>query len=223
MVFEFEAGSAFSSYNDIRIPGDLGSLFSPQADLNPNASIYLRFCAGWEFTKDHAISLLIAPLRLDASGISTKAISFAGKNFAAGEMLEARYRFDSYRLVYRYTLIDAPTFQLKLGLTAMLRDAAISIRGDFGESEKKNSGFLPLVNFSLHWFLGGGLSLLIDGDALVWSQGRAEDILIGVRYDLNGKYFFRAGWRLLEGGVDKKEVYSFAWINHISLAGGIRL
>lgn len=223
MVFEFETGSAFTSYNDVRIPGDSGTLFSIQDDLNPNASLYFRLRATWEIDRDHAVSVLIAPLRLDASGITPKAITFYGKTFAAGEMLEANYRFDSYRLTYRYTLVDEPTFQFKLGLTAKIRDAAISIRGESAESERVNTGFVPLVNFSLQWFMGGGISLLLDGDALAAPQGRAEDILLGVQYDLDGKYFFRAGWRVVEGGADNEKVYNFTWVNYISLAAGIRL
>jgi len=223
MVFEFETGSAFTSYNDVRIPGDTGTLFSIQDDLNPNASFYFRLRATWEINKDHALSVLIAPLRFDASGIAPKAIQFYEKTFSAGEMLEAKYRFDSYRLTYRYTLVDDPTFQFKLGLTAKIRDAAISVRGETAESERVNTGFVPLINFSLQWFLGGGLSLLLDGDALAAPQGRAEDILLGIQYDLDGKYFFRGGWRVVEGGADNDKVYNFTWVNYLSLAAGIRL
>lgn len=223
MLFEVETGSAFTSYNDVRIPGDSGTLFSIQDDLNPNASLFFRLRATWEINKDHALSVLVAPLRFDASGIAPKAITFYGKTFAAGEMLEAKYRFDSYRLTYRYTFVDEPTFQFKLGLTAKIRDASISVRGETAVSERVNTGFVPLVNFSLQWFLGGGISLLLDGDALAAPQGRAEDILLGIQYDLDGKYFFRGGWRVVEGGADNEKVYNFTWVNYISLAAGIRL
>jgi hypothetical protein len=223
MVFEFETGSAFTSYNDVRIPGNSGTLFSIQDDLNPNASLFFRLRATWEINSDHALSVLIAPLRFDASGIAPKAIDFYGTTFPMGDMLDAKYRFDSYRLTYRYTLVDQPSFQVKLGLTAKIRDAAITIKGSTDEVERANTGFVPLINFSLQWFLGGGISLLLDGDALAAPQGRAEDILLGVQYDLDGKYYFRAGWRVVEGGSDGDNVYNFTWVNYISLAAGIRL
>ena len=221
-LIEAETGSAFSSYNDVAIPGDSGTRFSIQ-DLDNNSSLFLRLKTTWEINRDHALSFTFAPLRLDATGLAPKVIDFFGHTFAAGDPLQADYRFDTYRLTWRYTLVDNPEFIAKLGLTGLIRDAAIRLHTATDSSERKNTGFVPLVSFSLQWFVGDGLSLLIDGDALAAPQGRAEDILLALQYNLEGKYFFRAGWRFIEGGSDNDSVYTFAWINMITFGAGLRL
>ena len=222
MVFEFETGSAFTSYNDVRIPGDTGTLFSIQDDLNPNASFYFRLRATWEINKDHALSVLIAPLRFDASGIAPKAIQFYEKTFSAGEMLEAKYRFDSYRLTYRYTLVDDPTFQFKLGLTAKIRDAAISVRGETAESERVNTGFVPAHQFLPAVVPGRRASLLLDGDAgRTPGSGRGHSSRDPVRS--RRKVFLPRRLACCRGRRDNDKVYNFTWVNYLSLAAGIRL
>ncbi|MGB7296236.1 MAG: hypothetical protein WBC70_11660, partial [Candidatus Aminicenantales bacterium] len=55
-----------------------------------------------------------------------------------------------------------------------------------------------------------------EGDAAAARQGRAEDILLALQYRLNDKLTLRAGYRILEGGSDVKEVYTFALIHFLS-------
>ncbi len=73
---------------------------------------------------------------------------------------------------------------------------------------------MPLVNFRLLWRLGAGWGLLFDGDALAAPQGRAEDVALSVWADLSKSLRLRAGYRLLEGGADNDEVYTFALVNY---------
>ena len=43
---DFESGSVFPGYNDVRIPGNSGTLFSLTDDLATRASLFLRVRAG---------------------------------------------------------------------------------------------------------------------------------------------------------------------------------
>ena len=221
-ILEAESGGAFSSYNDVRIPGDTGTLFSIQ-DLGNNLSLFLRLRATWEINGDHSLALTAAPLRLDASGFLDQAVNFAGKTFAQGDLVDADYRFDTYRFTWRYTLLDKPDWIVKIGLTGLLRDAAISLRSGTTFAESKNTGFVPLISFRVQWFVGDGFSLLLDGDALAAPQGRAEDVLLALQYSIGGRYLFHAGWRFIEGGADNDKVYTFAMIHMLSLGVGLRL
>ena len=82
-------------------------------------------------------------------------------------------------------------------------------------------GPVPLINFALAWQASDRLQVIFEGDALAAPQGRAEDVLLGVRYEVNDDFDLYGGYRVLEGGADVDEVYTFALVNYVSL--GFRL
>lgn len=104
-----------------------------------------------------------------------------------------------------------------LGLTAKIRDAAISVQGNSKKSEKTNVGLVPLINFLLEWDFTEKLSLLFCGDALAASQGRAEDVLLAIKLRLKDKLKLKVGYRILEGGANVEEVYNFALLHFFSV------
>jgi hypothetical protein len=62
------------------------------------------------------------------------------------------------------------------------------------------------------------LSFRVAGDALVGPQGRAEDVLLALIYDIAPSTKLFAGYRVLEGGADNDEVYTFS-LFHYAVAG----
>jgi len=80
------------------------------------------------------------PLSLDGSGSVGRPIEFNGITFPAGTPLETFYRFNSYRLTYRYGIKSSGKLRLGLGLTAFVRDAAIRLTGGGLDSENANVG-----------------------------------------------------------------------------------
>lgn len=208
---ESEAGMAFPGYNDVRIPGEGGSDISLTDDLEADPGVAFRLRFGREIGR-HRISLFAAPLRLNSSGAVDTDVCFDGTVFPAGTELEARYRFDSYRLTWRYQLVRGEDLQLGLGLSAKVRDASISLEGGGQEAVKTNTGFVPLISFGLDWRISEKLRLLLDGDALAGPQGRAEDVLLGAGWAFDPRSTIYAGFRVLEGGADVEEVYNFTMV-----------
>jgi hypothetical protein len=218
---EFEAGVVAASRNDVRIPGAGGTDLSLVDDLSAPPTPVFRLRAGYRFGERHLVSALYAPLRLNATGILERDVSFAGQVFPAGAPALAVYRFDSYRLTYRYSFIRNETVELAGGFTGKIRDAEISLHGSEVAS-KTNTGFVPLLNAHFEWRPGAGqLGLLVDVDALAAPQGRAEDLLIAATWRVNEAIELRAGYRMLEGGADNDEVYSFAWLHYATLGVGL--
>jgi len=215
---DMETGLASSGYNNVRIPRDTGTEFSLSKDLKTDSTFFFRLRLGYQIGQKHSLSVLVAPLSLNASGSVNKSIRFFEEDFPADTPLKAVYRFNSYRLTYRYDFIRKENLRLGFGFTAKIRDASISVEGNNRKSEKTNVGFVPLINFRLEWFFGKKLSLLLDGDALAASQGRAEDVLLALQLHLNKNFALRAGYRILEGGANVEEVYNFALI-HFVIAG----
>ena len=214
---DLETGGAWSVRNDVRIPGDSGTPFSLQRDLRPEATPYTRLRAGLTIGR-HELSALYAPLRLAAEGTAPRDLAFHGAVFPQGTPLRAGYRFDSYRLGWRYGLVDGARFQLALGVTAKIRDAAIRLCGATC-TVRSNTGFVPLASFRAHWAFAPPFGLLLDGDALAGGPGRAEDVTLALTWKASDDVTARAGWRVVEGGADTASVYNFALVSY--LGGGL--
>jgi hypothetical protein len=216
---DIEAGAVYTGYNDVRIPGDEGSFISFSDELNGKTSLFSRVRLGYMFGDRNEVLLLYAPLDLSYKGTLSRDVDFQGETFAAGSKLNATYKFNSYRITYRYLVLKKKQFDLGVGLTLKVRDANIGISNDLGKSsEKTDLGVVPLISFIAHWQPTEQFGLVLDGDALAAPQGRAEDVLLAVTYKATSRLTFRAGYRILEGGADNATVYTFS-LFHYAVAG----
>ena len=211
---DFETGGIFSGYNDVRIPGDGGTLFSLSKELSIDPSVFFRIRVLYDLNPRHHLGVLIAPLSLKATGHLDRDLIFQDKTFTANSQLSATYRFNSYRLVYRYDFLLNEKLEMGVGFTAKIRDAEISVRGDGMEAKKTNVGFVPILHFRMLWNFYDKFGLLVDGDALAAPQGRAEDVLAALHYQVSDGIALKLGYRILEGGADNDVVYNFSLFNY---------
>ncbi len=219
---DVEAGATFAGYNDVRIPGDAGTMVSLANDTPSPGTFAIRFRGGYTFAERHTVMALIAPLTVHGFGTLDRNVNFQGTNFAAGTKVESSYRFDSYRLTYRYLFLKTEALSLAAGLTGKLRSADIALMSDTAYAHRSDLGVVPLINFMVEWRPRGAFSLLLDGDALVSPFGRAEDVMAAVQYRLSDRATARLGYRVLEGGADGGgKVYTFALFNY--LTAGLRV
>jgi hypothetical protein len=216
--FDLETGLVVPGYCDVRIPGDSGTFFSLTEDLNTGSGAFLRLRVGYRPHPRHTIVALFAPLTLSGAGRLDKPVDYNGLNFPAGTPLESVYRFNSYRLSWRYGLKEGERWRIGLGLTAKVREAFIQLSGGGQSTRNSNVGLVPLLNFFLEWRFSPGFRLLLEGDAAAAPQGRAEDVQLAIVYQRNPNWEWRAGYRILEGGADNDRVYNFA-LFHYFLVG----
>ncbi len=217
VILDVETGLVSTGYNDVRITGDQGTLISFKDDLTPSSSIFYRIRLNYTFSSAHTLSLLFAPLTIKSEGRINKDVNFAGKVFPANEDLSGSYKFNSYRLTYRYDFVQNPNLEFGLGFTAKIRDARIALSSQGISAEKSNVGFVPIINFRLFWHSYEKLGFLLEGDALAAKQGRAIDVLFAASYKLSNQLGIKAGYRILEGGADNDEVYNFALFHYLSV------
>jgi hypothetical protein len=211
---DLESGGVFPGYCDVRIPGDSGTLFSLTDDLSTDSSFFFRLRAGLRFHPRHTVFVLFAPLTLDGAGRLGYPLEYNGVTFPANTPLESLYRFNSYRLSWRYGIKEGERLRIGLGLTAKIRDAFIEISGGGQTTRNSNLGGVPLLNFFLEWHFSPVLRLLLEGDAAAAPQGRAEDVQLALVYQKSDKWAIRMGYRILEGGADNDKVYNFALFNY---------
>lgn len=215
---DIESGLAYTGYNDVRIPGNSGTDLSLSEDLKAESTEFVRLRLALDLGNRHQLLFLVAPLRIESSGTVGRDVDFNGVRFDSGVPLVARYRFDSYRVTYRYTLVEGERIRAGIGFTGKVRDAAIALKvlGGSEYSEKSNTGFVPLINFAFDWRFASKLGLLLEGDALAAPQGRAEDVLLALYGHPTRQLRLRLGYRVLEGGADNDEVYTFALVHYAS-------
>ena len=212
---EVESGPFWQSRNDVQIPNDeMGTRFSLKDVVGGGPWASVRFHLTWNFNDRHALRAVLAPLSVTETGSLTEAVAFAGGQFATDQTVEGTYRFNSWRLGYRYRLTSRPNLNVWAGFTAKLRDA--EVRLEQGETMAKDTdlGFVPLLHLAADWQFAPRTRLEFDFDGLAGGPGRAFDSALKVTYELHDRMRIGAGYRTLEGGADVDSVYNFAWLHY---------
>ncbi len=213
---ELEGGAVFSGYNDVRIPNVGGTLLSLSKDLDIDAKAYYRLRLSYAISRRHELSMLYAPLTLKAQGTLPGPVFFEGEQFPAMAAADGIYTFNSYRLTYRYRLLDKWRLRLDIGLTAKVRDAEVALTTAELAASKTNVGFVPLLHLRLIWDWNDKMGMMLEADAAAARQGRAEDVLLALTWRPAPRWQLRVGYRFVEGGADVDETYNFAWIHYFA-------
>lgn len=212
--FDIETGLVMTGLNHVRIPGNTGTFISFSGELDSDPKAYFRLNAGYRFGKRSEALLLFAPLRFNYTGSLQREVVFQGVSYPANAAINAGYKFNSYRATYRYYVLDRPDLEIGLGLTLKARDALISLESGSLQAERTDFGFVPLINFMIHWQPLQNFGLMLQGDALAAPSGRAEDVLAAITYQARDNLYLKAGYRILEGGADNNSVYTFSLFHY---------
>ncbi|MEJ2541617.1 MAG: hypothetical protein P8188_16915 [Gemmatimonadota bacterium] len=218
-TLELEAGPIWQSRNDVRIPNDASGTRFSLVDVAgngpwPSARLY----ATWNINRRHGLRLLAAPLSYTEAGSVAEPVAFAGATFRPDEPLSATYRFNSWRLGYRYRIMDRERLRLWIGFTAKLRDAKIALEQGAVYSEDTDLGFVPLLAFAGDWEFARRWHGLLDFEGLAGGPGRAFDVSLQLRRTVADRWDVGAGYRTIEGGADVDEVYNFAWLHALVIS-----
>jgi hypothetical protein len=214
-VVELEGGPAWQSRNDVQIPNNETATRFSLVDLVgsgplPAARVYFL----WNINERHGLRLLLAPFSYTESGHFASVVNFAGETFQPVVPTEATYKFNSWRLSYRYNVYRGSDWRWWIGFTAKLRDAKIQLEQQGRSAAKTDVGFVPLLHVAGQVRFGCGWSAVLDADGLAGGPGRAVDAALKLRYDLDSSWSFAAGYRTVEGGADVEGVYNFAWLHY---------
>ena len=214
---DLETGAVWTGRHDVRAP-DQGTAFSLAGggDFQAAATPFVRIAGGAELDR-HTFLISFAPLRLDGDGASGAALQFRGVPFTADGGASYRYRLDTYRLAYRYAVVERPSLTLALGAGALLRDAELRLSQPGQTAVARDLGLLPIASLRLAWRFAGDFGLALDGDAGAAAGRRSEDVSLALEFQ-SGELTFRAGYRLLEGGIDAARFRDLL-LMHYLLAG----
>ena len=212
-----EGGAAWQTRNDFRIPGDGGTPVDLAAyETGPFPAF--RATLSWDLTPRQSLRLLAAPLRVEAAFAPDSPVVFQDVVFPAAKPVDATYVFNSYRLTWYWRFPPRAKWSFRLGATLKVRDAQIALAGDVGRSAKDDLGLVPLVYLGARYQATDRFAIELEADALAAPQGRAEDVSLKGVFRVSDRVEVDLGYRLLEGGADNAEVYTFAFF-HYALAG----
>jgi len=184
-----------------------------------NATFSPRIELEYNYNRHHIIAT--ASLVNDKFEGSTNIdILYDGELFIAGNNIDTKYKFNTYRIGYRYRVVDRPQFTFEIGATLLFRDAYISMEDNAQKAKFSNFGVAPLLSYYLEWKATERFSLLTYGDAFAIKVGRAEDVFAGAKYQFTPKLSGIAGYRLLEGGSDGDKVYTMSAFHFASIGIG---
>jgi hypothetical protein len=217
---EVEAGGVWQSLNDVRSPTEAaaglprGSLFSLKDLQGAGTTAFVRLSGDYTWGGRHQVHALYAPLSIDGTGAFPVQVSFQGRTFAANMATAGSYRFDSYRLGYRYKFFDDTRWQIWGGAIVKVRDANIALTQGAVQANRSDTSFVPLLSLFVLRDIGDGWSAIFDFQGLAAPQGRAIDAAVKIRYQLTDSIGVSGGYRMLEGGADNDRVYTFAWLHY---------
>lgn len=217
MVLEVEAGAAWQEKNDVQQPNDAtGTRFALDRVTGGGPFFAPRFQLSMGVAPKHELRFVVAPLGLKGSGTFDQAVNFNGQRFAAGGV-SAKYRFDSYRATWRYTFSENADWTWKVGATAKIRDAEITLTQGGVTSTKANTGLVPLIHLYGERRLDNRSRVTFEGDGLASSRGRAFDLSLRYVRDINDRMSGFVGVRMLDGGTKGGESYNFARFNYLTV------
>ena len=219
---EIESGPVWQSRNDVQIPNETGTKFSLRDIQGSGPFAFGRVHFDYAINPKHELRFLVAPLSFTSTGPLAEDTLFAGSTFTGGSDVEAAYRFNSYRLTYRYRIFDGERWQWKIGATGKIRDARIELRQQGMSAVDKNVGFVPLLHLDGEYRWTDRWSFNFNMDGLAAPQGRAFDVALKLRYDLSKNWTLSGGYRMLEGGADTDDVYTFAWLHYAAVSVSFR-
>ena len=208
-----ETGAVGISRNDARIPGDTGTDIDIAALTGSGPRPYARLGAHWHIDDRHSLHVVFAPLEINDTDRLNRATDFAGESFPAGRT-EATYRFDAYKLTYRYTFADRGRWRWGVGFTGLVRDAEIELRQGASRASDDDVGFVPALHVHGRYRLGDRWAFELDADGLAGGPGRLIDLALTLEHELGRRWQVGAGYRTLEGGADTDDVFNFAWLNY---------
>jgi len=217
-TLDLESGAVVSSpYNEARVPNATGTTIDLAKDMKTQPAIFFRLRAGYTFGRRHTVSALLAPLSVKSKGGLNKNVNYNGVLFPIGTNLESTFKFNTYRLTYRYNVLQTNRFRLGLGITGLLRDASIRLRSETSNTAFDNVGIVPLLHYNLWWNPIRRLLILSEADASYSRFGQAFDVFAGVAYRITPTTAIKAGYRVIEGGTNVDTVYTSSWLNFASV------
>ncbi|MEB3299260.1 MAG: hypothetical protein VKO21_07230 [Candidatus Sericytochromatia bacterium] len=207
--FDLETGPLLIARNDAQY-GPADGTFFTAGDLVQNRNLLssLRLVAEARFWDTESLIFLYAPLDLTTRVALPKEIIFQDTTFARGTVVDARYKFEGWRLSWLHRVAGTWEDGFEVGLTNQIRNAIVSLSDVQGlkYDDEQDIGWVPAVKVRWRKPLPQGMSFVWEADAsstlgLLPVEGGLLDTAATLFIPLQRRLdtFFRARW--VNGGA----------------------
>ena len=209
------------SRNDVRIPSDTGTRFALD-DLTGSNGATARLQGTWWLNERNALRLTAAPLTTSGTAMLDQDVEFADELFLADQATRGEYRFNTYRLTWRYRFEPGERWEWGAGAALLVRDARIRLTQGEVSAKDDDLGVVPLLHAHGRYRISKRTALVLDFEGLWSTQGRAFDLAVRAERDFADGWYGHIGLRTLEGGADNSNIYTFAWVHFATIGFGYR-
>ena len=220
--FQIESGGVWFSKNDVRVPEDVGTKFDLTDLTGDGPDQYIRLYAKYDFNEKHSLRVTLAPLEVGGTGMLSEDVLFRDEVFAADTLTKGTYQFNTYRATYRWMFYENEYWRWGLGGTGLIRDAEITLEQEGRKQSKDDFGIVPLFHLYGEYSFTDQVSLILDMDGAWSPAGRAVDAVLKAQFDFDDRWYASIGYRILEGGADNDDIYTFAWLHFAQISFGRR-
>lgn len=228
VVVGYETGPAYVAQNDGRY-GAAGTPFEA-GDVGQQANLVRAERATVELVLGrHRVIALYAPFELATQVRLTDALTFRDTTFAAGTVVDHRYRFNGYRASYLYQLTRGRV-AIELGGSLQIRDADVAFTSADGAQRANQSdiGLVPALKARATYTTACAWAALeADGQStfglLDGVSGGIYDVALTAGLPVHRNVDVTATLRLLGGGATVADQQIDNWANFASAALGLRV
>ena len=210
---DLETGPLLIARNDAQYGPNDGTFFTA-GDLMQNRNLLpsQRVVAEARFWDTESLIFLYAPLDLTTRVVLPKDITFQDTAFARGTVVDARYKFEGWRLSWLHRVAGTWEDGFEVGVTNQIRNAIVSFSDVQGlkYDDEQDIGWVPAIKVRWRKPLPQGMSFVWEADAsstlgLLPVKGGLLDTAATLFIPLQRKLdtFFRV--RLVNGGATVAE------------------
>jgi len=215
---ELEGGAVWMSRNDIRIPNETGTDISTGGFLGYGL---FRIGLSYDVNDRHGLRFVLASLGVRGTGGTFSETSdFAGETFEPDVPTDLEYGLGTLRFTYRYRFHEGSVWQWKIGFTGAVRGTFVSLEQQGKYAEYTEAGFFPLAYLGGEARLSDRWRFVLDFEGFAIPQERLVDFTAQMRYRLASRWELSFGYRTIEAGMDKNEIFNSVWFNYV--VGSIR-
>jgi hypothetical protein len=125
--FELEGGPVWQTKNDVQIPGNTGTEFSFKDLTGSGPYAAGRFTFDWNIRAARITFRSGTAKNLTVTARLINRFLLQASTFSPGTPTEGKYKFDTYRVSYRYLFLNRSSWRMHVGATLLVRDAKIEL------------------------------------------------------------------------------------------------
>ncbi len=227
-VLSYDTGPAYVAQNDGRY-GAAGTPYDAD-DVGQRDTLLRAERATVELVAGrHRVIALYAPFLVDTRATLDAELRFRDTTFAAGTVIDHRYRFDGYRASYLYELTGG-RFAVEVGGSLQVRSADVAFTSADGSRRGVQSdlGLVPALKARLTYRPGRAWAQLeADGSSTFGlvgdTSGALYDVAAIAGYGFRPDLALYATVRLVGGGAEVPDQAIDNWANLASATLGVQI